>query len=36
MACKEGVILASEKRVTLGYLIVSKTGKKVFRITDGI
>jgi proteasome beta subunit len=36
VACNEGVILASEKRVTLGYLIVSKTGKKVFRITDGI
>jgi len=33
---KEGVILASEKRVSYGYLIVSKTGKKVFRITDHI
>jgi proteasome beta subunit len=33
---KEGVILASEKRVSYGYLIVSKTGKKVFRLTDHI
>jgi proteasome beta subunit len=33
---KEGVILASEKRVSYGYLIVSKTGKKVFRLTDNI
>lgn len=33
---KEGVILASEKRVSYGYLIVSKGGKKVFKITDNI
>jgi len=33
---KDGVILASEKRVSYGYLIVSKTGKKVFKITDHI
>jgi proteasome beta subunit len=33
---KDGVILASEKRVSYGYLVVSKTGKKVFRITDHI
>ena len=33
---KEGVILASEKRVSYGYLIVSKTGKKVFKITDHV
>jgi len=33
---KDGVILASEKRVSYGYLIVSKTGKKVFKITDNI
>jgi proteasome beta subunit len=31
---KEGIILASEKRVSYGYLVVSKTGKKVFKITD--
>jgi proteasome beta subunit len=33
---KDGVILASEKRVSYGYLIVSKTGKKVFKLTDHI
>jgi proteasome beta subunit len=32
----EGVILASEKRVSFGYLVVSKGGKKVFKITDHI
>lgn len=32
----DGVILASEKRVSYGYMIVSKGGKKVFKITDNI
>jgi len=32
----EGVILASEKRVSYGYLVVSRVGKKVFKITDRI
>ncbi|HVP93240.1 MAG TPA: archaeal proteasome endopeptidase complex subunit beta [Acidobacteriota bacterium] len=36
VVCKDGVILASEKRVSYGYLVVSKGGKKVFRITDYI
>jgi proteasome beta subunit len=36
VVCSEGVILASEKRVSYGYLVVSKGGKKVFRITDNI
>jgi proteasome beta subunit len=36
VVCKDGVILASEKRVSYGYLIVSKGGKKVFKITDKI
>jgi len=36
LVCADGVILASEKRVSYGYLIVSKGGKKVFKITDGI
>ena len=31
-----GVILASEKRVTYGSMIMSKTGKKVFKIADNI
>ncbi|MCW4045907.1 MAG: archaeal proteasome endopeptidase complex subunit beta [Candidatus Bathyarchaeota archaeon] len=33
---KDGVILASEKRVAYGYLVISKGGKKVFKITDRI
>jgi proteasome beta subunit len=36
VVCKDGVILASEKRISYGYLIVSKGGKKVFQITDCI
>ena len=36
VVCKDGVILASEKRVSYGYLIVSKGGKKVFKITGSI
>ncbi len=36
VVCPEGVILASEKRVSYGYLIVSKGGKKVFKLTDRI
>ncbi len=36
VVCKDGVILASEKRVSYGYFIASKGGKKVFKITDRI
>lgn len=36
IVCHDGVILASEKRVAYGYLIVSKGVKKVFKITDQI
>jgi len=36
MIFHDGVILASEKRVAYGSFIVSKTIKKVFKITDGI
>jgi len=36
VVCSEGVILASEKRVSYGYLVVSRGGKKVFKITDHI
>jgi len=36
VVCTDGVILASEKRVTYGYLVVSKGVKKVFEITDQI
>lgn len=36
VVCPDSVILASEKRVSYGYLIVSKGGKKVFKITNRI
>jgi proteasome beta subunit len=36
VVCQDGVILASEKRVSYGYFIASKGGKKVFKITDRI
>lgn len=36
IVCSEGVILVSEKRVTYGYFVTSKAGKKVFKITDHI
>ncbi len=36
VVCQDGVILASEKRVSYGYLVVSKGGKKVFKITDHV
>lgn len=36
VVCKDGVVLSSEKRVSYGYTVISKTGKKVFKITDTI
>ncbi len=36
VVCKDGVILASERRVSYGYFVMSKTGKKVFKIADKI
>jgi proteasome beta subunit len=36
IVCKDGVILASERRVNYGYFVMSKSGKKVFKITDKI
>jgi proteasome beta subunit len=36
VVCQDGVILASEKRVSYGYLVVSKGGKKVFKLTNCI
>ncbi|MEM0024181.1 MAG: archaeal proteasome endopeptidase complex subunit beta [Thermofilaceae archaeon] len=32
----EGVVLAADKRVTYGFTLMSKTGKKVFRVLDRI
>jgi len=36
VVCTDGVILASEKRVSYGYLVMSRVGKKVFKVTDRI
>lgn len=36
MTFKDGVVLAAEKRFTYGKFIMSKTGKKIFRITDKV
>lgn len=34
IVCKDGVVLASEKRVSYGFTVLSKAGKKVYPITD--
>ncbi len=34
VTCKDGVILASDTRVTMGYYVAHKHGKKVYRIDD--
>jgi proteasome beta subunit len=36
VVCKDGVILASEKRISYGYMVMSKSGKKVFEISGKI
>jgi len=36
IVCKDGVVLASDKRVSYGYTIMSKAGKKVFAVNDRI
>ena len=36
VVCKDGVVLSSEKRVTYGYMVMSKMGRKIFKITDTI
>jgi len=36
VVCSDGVILASEKRVSYGYLVMSRVGKKVFKVADRI
>ena len=33
---KDGVLLGAERRVTLGAFVVSKTGKKTFKVTDTV
>lgn len=34
LVCKEGVVLATEKRATMGHFIASKDAKKVYQIDD--
>ncbi len=34
--CKDGVVLASEKKVSWGRLLASRSAKKVFKLTDNI
>lgn len=36
LVCSDGVILASEKRVSYGYMVMSRVGKKVFKLADRI
>lgn len=36
LACKDGVVLATDTRATAGYLIASKCARKVYKITDRI
>ena len=36
VVCSEGVILASEKRVSYGYMVMSRAVKKVFELTESI
>jgi len=36
VVCKDGVILASDTRVTMGYYVAHKFGKKVYQIDDHI
>jgi proteasome beta subunit len=36
IAYKDGVVLGAEKRITIGGFVRSKSGKKVFRITDSV
>nr|HDO81518.1 archaeal proteasome endopeptidase complex subunit beta [Candidatus Bathyarchaeota archaeon] len=36
ITCSDGVVLASEKRITWGDIVLSRKGKKVFKITDKV
>jgi len=36
VVCKDGVLLASERRYSYGTFVMSKTAKKIFKITDNI
>lgn len=36
VVCTDGLVLASEKRLSYGNLVISRVGKKVFKLTDRI
>ena len=36
IAFKDGVVLGAERRITLGSFVRSKSGKKVFKVTDSV
>ncbi len=36
LVCRDGVVLASEKRVSWGHLVMSRSGKKVFKLAPNI
>jgi proteasome beta subunit len=36
IAYKDGVVLGAERRITLGSFVRSKSGRKVFRVTDSV
>ena len=36
IVCRDGVILSSEKRVSYGHMVMSKSGKKIFMLTNNI
>ena len=36
LVCKDGVVLAAEKRVSYGSFVVSRSGKKVFKVAPNI
>lgn len=36
ITCSDGVVLASEKKITWGDIVLSRRGRKVFKITDRI
>lgn len=36
LACRDGVVFATDSRATMGYFVASKQARKVFKITDTI
>ncbi|MBI2133742.1 proteasome subunit beta [Candidatus Woesearchaeota archaeon] len=36
LACKDGIVLAADKRATVGYLIADKKSQKILQVTDKI